>query len=164
MREIEIPRYVAAGRAVFAGVPDSQLLNYGVPAEWLDDVRQVADEDALLAVADHVPAEAAEALLELATGSAPERPVRGSTVGDPFAHPDAERRFRVMSNQEELRRALEYPWESGRSFCIRLNGRWWNGPTAARRACQDLPEPARPSWRCIARCIWPAPIRTRACF
>ena len=26
--------------------------------------------------------------LERATGSAPERPVRGSTVGDPFAHPE----------------------------------------------------------------------------
>ena len=41
VREIEIPRYVAAERTVLAGVPDSQLLNYGVPAEWLDDVKQV---------------------------------------------------------------------------------------------------------------------------
>ena len=38
-----------------------------MPAEWLDDVRQ-ATEDTLLALADHLPAEAAEALLELATG------------------------------------------------------------------------------------------------
>ena len=111
VREIEIPRYVASERAVFAGVLDSQLLHYGVPAEWLDDVKQVTDEDRLLALAVHLPAEAAEALLELATGSTPERPVRGDTDGDPFAHPDAQRRFRVMSNQEELRRALEYPWE-----------------------------------------------------
>ena len=116
VREIEIPRYVAAGSAVFAGVPDSQLLNYGVPAVWLDDVKQVADEDALLALADHLPAEAAEALLELATGNSPERPLRGATDGDPFAHPDAQRRFRVMSNQEELRRALEYPWEKWTVF------------------------------------------------
>ena len=87
---------------MFAGVPDSQLLNYGVPAVWLDDVRQAADEDALLALADHLPADATEALLELATGSTPERLFCGSTDGDPFAHPDAERRFRVMSNQEEL--------------------------------------------------------------
>ena len=110
-REIEIPRYVAAERAVFAGVADSQLLNYGVPAVWLDDVKQVADEDALLALADHLPAEAAEALLELATGNTPGRTVRGATDEDPFSHPDSQRRFRVMSNQEELRRALDYPWE-----------------------------------------------------
>ena len=60
--------------------------------------------------------EAAEALLELATGSAPERPLRGSTVGYPFAHPDAQRRFCVMSNQEELRRALDYLWEKWTIF------------------------------------------------
>ena len=52
----------------------------------------------------------------LATGSTPERPVRGATDGDPFAHPDAQRRFRVMSNQEELRQALEYPWEKWTVF------------------------------------------------
>ena len=116
VREIEVPRYVAAERVVFAGMADSQLLAYGVPGEWLDDVKQVADEDALLALADHLPAEAAEALLELATGSTPERPGPGATDGDPFAHPDAQRRFRVMSNQEELRRALEYPWEKWTVF------------------------------------------------
>ena len=113
---IEIPRYVASGSAVFSGVPDSQLLNYGVPAEWLDDVREAADEDAILTLAVHLPAEATEALLALATGSTPERLFSGSTDGDPFAHPDAQRRFRVMSNQEELRRALEYPWEKWTVF------------------------------------------------
>ena len=116
VREIEIPRYVAADLAVVAGVPDSQLLHYGVLAEWLNDVKQVPDEDALLALADHLPAEAAGALLELATGSAPERPVRGSTDGDSFDHPHAQRRFRVMSNQEDLRWALEYPWEKWTVF------------------------------------------------
>jgi len=116
VREIEIPRYVATERTMFAGVPDSQLSNYGVPDEWLDDVKRVSDEDALLALADHLPAEAAEALLELATGSTPERAVPGATDGDPFSHPDAQRRFRVMSNQEELRRALEYPWDKWTVF------------------------------------------------
>ena len=52
----------------------------------------------------------------LATGSTPERPFRRGTDGDPFAHPDAQRRFRVMSNQEELRQALEYPWEKWTVF------------------------------------------------
>lgn len=30
---------------------------------------------------------------------------------DPFAHPDAQRRFRVLTNAEELRQALDYPWD-----------------------------------------------------
>ena len=42
-----------------------------MPAEWLKDVRE-ADEDGLLALAGHLPAEAAEAVLELATGGTPQ--------------------------------------------------------------------------------------------
>ena len=41
-----------------------------MPPEWLGDVRQ-ANEDSLLALADRLPGEAAEALLELATGGKP---------------------------------------------------------------------------------------------
>ena len=120
VRDIEVPRYVTTAPTaspLFSRVADNQLLDYGVPAEWLADVRQVNDEDALLEVADHLPAEAAEALLALATGSTPaERPARTGADADPFAHPDAQRRFRVMANQEELQRALEYPWEKWTVF------------------------------------------------
>ena len=55
---------------LFASRSDDELLGYGVPAEWLGDVRAVRDDDALLELADHLPGEAAEALLELATGGA----------------------------------------------------------------------------------------------
>ncbi len=118
-REIEVPRYVEAPAApkppLFDGVPDDDLLGYGVPPEWLEEVR-VATEDTVLDLADHLPGEAAEALLELATGSTPAPPVHASAEADPFVHPDAQRRFRVMSNAEELERALEYPWEKWTVF------------------------------------------------
>ena len=39
--------------SLFASVADADLLSYGVPPEWLADVR-VADEDGLLKLADHV--------------------------------------------------------------------------------------------------------------
>lgn len=55
---------------LFAHRSDDELLGYGVPAEWLADVR-AADEDGLMALTDHLPKEAAEALLELATGGTP---------------------------------------------------------------------------------------------
>ena len=80
------------------------------PPEWLSDVRQV-DEDSLLSLADRLPGEAAEALLELATGGRPIPPEPTVPVMNPFEHPDAQRRFRVMSNVEELQRALEFPWD-----------------------------------------------------
>jgi mRNA-degrading endonuclease RelE of RelBE toxin-antitoxin system len=113
VQEIAIPKYVEVEQAkprLFDHVPEEALLGYGVPPEWLGDVRN-ADEDSLLQLADHLPAEAAEALLELATGGQPQVPQPMDIGNDPFAHPDAQRRFRVMSNVEELEQALEYPWE-----------------------------------------------------
>lgn len=89
---------------------DDELLGYGVPPEWLADVR-AADEDNLLILADHLPGEAAEALLELATGGTPRLPQPLPPAASPFEHPDAQRRFRIMNNVEELTRALEYPWD-----------------------------------------------------
>src|SRR6202048_2364447 len=61
------PKRAAAQQPIFEGKSDDELLGYGVPAEWLNDVKN-ATEDTLLALTDHLPAEAAEALLELATG------------------------------------------------------------------------------------------------
>ena len=72
VQEITIPRYVEAPQLVqpklplFEHIAEDALLGYGVPKEWLDDVRS-ANEDTILELADHLPAEAAEALLELAT-------------------------------------------------------------------------------------------------
>ena len=95
---------------LFDQYSDDEFLSYGVPPEWLADVR-AADEGSLLILAEHLPGEAAEALLELATGGAPRLPEALTPAGSPFAHPDAQRRFRVMSNVEELTHALEYPWD-----------------------------------------------------
>ena len=116
VQEVVVPVYVEAEQQIppkplpFAWIPDEQLLGYGVPEEWLDDVR-VATEDSVLDLADHLPAEAAEALLELAVGRTPQPSLPVPAGGDPFSHPDAMRRFRVMNNVEELAAALEYPWE-----------------------------------------------------
>ena len=86
-----------------------------MPAEWLDDVRR-ATEDTLLILADHLPAEAAEALLDLATGGKPRVTQPAVLRATPFDHPDAQRRFRVMANLEELQRAFDYPWEKWTVF------------------------------------------------
>ena len=153
VREIEVPRYVeaeardghvtAATGRIFEDIPADTLLGYGVPVEWMPDVRG-ATEDSLLDIAPHLPAEAAEALLEIATGGAPglpaavtarhasrsprpksldfvgvrepESPAHGAPAEDPFEHPDAKRRFRVMANIEELQRALEHPWDKWTVF------------------------------------------------
>src|ERR1051325_9345414 len=76
VREIIVPRYVEApvekraAKPLFTEHPDWVLLTYGVPPEWMQDVR-AATEETLFDIADHLPREAAEALLELATGTPP---------------------------------------------------------------------------------------------
>ena len=121
VKEVFVPKYVdtpqpsPAKRPLFEGVAEAELLSYGVPAEWVGDVRR-ATEDTLLGLADHLPAEAAEALLELATGGKPHAAQPVAKEADPFDHPDAQRRFRVMTNVEELERALKYPWEKWTIF------------------------------------------------
>ena len=111
----EVPVYaeaptVEAKPPLFAHQPDDVLLSYGVPGDWLESVRAV-DEDGLFELAEHLPQEAAEALLDLAVGATPKVAEVLAAHEDDFAHPDAQRRFRVMANVDELRQALEYPWE-----------------------------------------------------
>src|SRR5208282_4912724 len=76
------PKVLAEKNPLFSGISDDQLLGYGVPTEWLDDVKK-ATEDTLLALTDHLPAEAAEALLELATGGKPRLPQAGLALVAP---------------------------------------------------------------------------------
>jgi mRNA-degrading endonuclease RelE of RelBE toxin-antitoxin system len=175
VEEVMVPRYVAADMTgetpnvpdrlpLFASTSDDELLGYGVPLDWLGDVKK-ATNDTLLALADHLPAEAAEALLELATGGTPRfyqqpaymalglghgavlsmaegspaamdtwdyqpdyqpwpEPSPPKTVLDPFDHADAQRRFRVVANKEELERALEFPWEKWTVFLHPEQRQW----------------------------------------
>src|SRR6516165_4609787 len=74
---------------LFTEIPDETLLGYGVPPEWLGEVRK-ATEDTLFDIAERLPQEAAEALLNLATGATPEMPERAPIEADSFAHPDAQ--------------------------------------------------------------------------
>jgi len=137
VKEITIPKYVDVEQAappkpfLFADISEDDLLSYGVPSEWLDDVRKVS-EDNVLELADHLPSEAAEALLDLATGVTPQVAQPVAVDANPFNHPDAQRRFRVMNNVEELERALEYPWEKWTVFLHpaqrQLVEREYNGP------------------------------------
>lgn len=126
IQEVEIVRPKEAAEAtatpvsspkprLFDNLRKFELMAFGVPEEWVDDVR-AATEDTLFDVIAHLPQEAQEALLKLAVGEKPEPPAPAPIEADPFAHPDAQRRFRVLTNVEELQRALDYPWEKWAVF------------------------------------------------
>lgn len=116
VKEVTVPAYVSEEQLasqkplLFVGIAEEEFLTYGVPPEWIADVRR-ADEDSILELADHLPAEAAEALLDFATGSKPIFKTEAPQIVNPFDHPDAQRRFRVMNDVEELERALSFPWD-----------------------------------------------------
>jgi mRNA-degrading endonuclease RelE of RelBE toxin-antitoxin system len=116
VQEIEVFAPKAAVKPkLFDNLRKFELMSFGVPEEWVDDVRR-ADEDSLFDIIKHLPQEAQEALLKLAVGEQPEVPKPAPVDADPFAHPDAQRRFRVLTNAEELQRALDYPWEKWAVF------------------------------------------------
>lgn len=114
---------VAQKPRLFSDQSDADLLGWGVPPEWLADVRE-ADEDSLLTLANHLPAEAAEALLELATGGVPQRCASAAPGANPFDHPDAQRRFRVMEDVDALERALDAPWDQWTIFLHPAQRQW----------------------------------------
>lgn len=118
-RQVEAPVAAAPGVkpsvSLFDNLRKYELMAFGVPEEWVDDVRK-ATEDTLFDIITHLPQEAQEALLKLAVGEKPEPPRPAPVEIDPFAHPDAQRRFRVLTNVEELQQALDYPWDKWAVF------------------------------------------------
>lgn len=117
----------------FSSLSDDQLLDVGVPRDWLEPVRESVDDD-MFELLERLPAEAAEALLDFATGGRIEDHAAAAAerATDPFTHPDARRRFRTIENVEELTAALDQPFAKWAVFLHPaqrlLVEREWSGP------------------------------------
>ena len=147
VEEIALPVYAEPQPAAAAEAPvrflpplflqlsKDDLLSVGVPDDWLDDVHS-SSEDNFFELTDHIPAEAAEALLDYAVTGILRRPGAVEPGASPFDHPDAQRRFRVLDDVEELERALAYPWDQWTIFLH---------PSQRRVASQEFNGPARVS-------------------
>ncbi|GAA0591247.1 3'-5' exonuclease [Caenispirillum bisanense] len=100
----------------FLALSAEDILGVGVPPDWVEAVH-TAGESRFFDLAEHLPAEAVEALLDyMATGVLPSPAAATDPDADPFDHPDARRRFRVLETSGELERALDYPWEKWTVF------------------------------------------------
>lgn len=109
--------FEAAYPKPFAELTDDQLLDVGVPRDWLEAVRET-EEAAVDELFELLPSESAEALLDFVTGGHLEDHVarKAEAGADPFRHPDALRRFRILENAEELQAALDQPFEKWAVF------------------------------------------------
>lgn len=122
-----------AVRRPFVALTDDDLLNVGVPRDWLGAVRD-ADEASVDGLFASLPDEAAEALLDFATGGRLQDhiAVQALAGADPFTHPDALRRFRAVDGIEELKAALDAPFAQWAVFLHPAQRapvtRDWSGP------------------------------------
>jgi UvrD-like helicase C-terminal domain/AAA domain len=122
-----------AVRRPFVSLTDDDLLNVGVPRDWLGAVRD-ADEASVDGLFASLPDEAAEALLDFATGGRLQDhiAVQALAGADPFTHPDALRRFRAVDGIEELKAALDAPFAQWAVFLHPAQRapvtRDWSGP------------------------------------
>lgn len=101
--------------AIFSTLSEDALLNIGAPSDWIADIRGWS-EDRFFQMSDRLPAEVAEALLDYAaTGRLP-TPEPVPAPADPFAHPDTLRRVQTITSEDELRLALDFPWDKWSVF------------------------------------------------
>ena len=119
IQEIVVQRAVEAPvettpTTLFGDLSEDELLGYGVPLDWIADVKAATDAS-ILDLVSHLPNEAAEALLGIAVGEKPAAAIV-TDGAHPFEHPDAQRRFHVAEDAEELRLALDYPWDQWTVF------------------------------------------------
>ena len=112
-----VPDEAPAQPQPFWALSDDQMLDVGVPRDWLEPVRAMAESE-IDTLFERLPAEAAEALYDFATGGRLEDhvPAPADPGENPFAHPDAQRRFRVVDNLDELQAALDAPFEKWAVF------------------------------------------------
>lgn len=113
--ELDLPAFAEAPQPpvlphLFAKLSSDDLLGAGVPEDWISDVL-VSTEDTFFPIAEHIPAEAAEALLDYVSTGRLREPEILEAGDSPFNHPDAQRRFRIFDDVEELSLALDYPWD-----------------------------------------------------
>jgi superfamily I DNA/RNA helicase len=103
---------------LFDALTSDQLMSIGVPEDWITPVLRTS-EAGFFDLADHLPSEAAEALLQFATTGrlkTPELSFESETTPDPYQHPDARRRFATIETADDLRAALDAPWDKWSVF------------------------------------------------
>ncbi|MCU1267561.1 MAG: UvrD/REP helicase [Acidobacteria bacterium] len=103
------------------------LLSFGVPRVLIPTVRAVRTKEEMLALTQHIPTEAAEALIWLSEGvppdevraalrTAPTEKIDTEDFDKALQNPDTRRRFTTVESQYDLSAMLDAPLEKWRVF------------------------------------------------
>lgn len=134
--EINVAAPASNTPRIFADYDDDYLLSLGVPTDWLTIIRQIQNDDQLLAVCQKLPEEVSERLLTLSTGElvTPPPPVPAATPVE--QNPDNLRRFWVVQDAADLANVLDRPIEDWVRFLH---------PSQRLLVAQDFKGPAKVS-------------------
>lgn len=83
---VDIVPDVKPAARLFNNLRKFELMAFGVPEEWVNDVR-TGTEGTLFDLVEHLPQEAQEALLKLAVGEKPKPPEPAPVDAGPFTQP-----------------------------------------------------------------------------
>ena len=127
----------------FDDIRDRHLVRLGVPEEMLGAMRAVVTDDDVDKLLPRLPEEAADSILMLASGysveevlnlqdQAQERVIDTTNIDEALARIDSQRRFHLITDDDELLEMLAAPLDKWRVFLHpsqrRLVNRDWNGP------------------------------------
>ncbi|WP_430445312.1 3'-5' exonuclease [Sphingorhabdus contaminans] len=102
-----------ASPPIFADLSEDALLDIGTPSDWISDILTWSEER-YFQMSDRLPAEVAEALLEYAATGRLRSPEL--VPANPLEHPDTLRRVQTVATEDELRMALDFPWDKWSVF------------------------------------------------
>ncbi len=153
----------AAVPPLFALLSAEQLLGIGVPPDWIADV-QAATEEGFFTLAEHLPAEATEALLEYVASGQWQRPItKPLTPPIPsliLMHSAASARSAMRRNS---RRRWTRPGSDGSSFSTPASKASTSAASTARHASLAPRARGRRSSPSTAPHGWHEPRRAVAC-
>jgi superfamily I DNA/RNA helicase/mRNA-degrading endonuclease RelE of RelBE toxin-antitoxin system len=109
--EINVAVSTSKTPRTFAGYDEDYLLSLGVPTDWLTIIRQIQNDDQLLAVCQKLPEEVSERLMVLSTGELVTPPPPIPATAPVGQNPDNLRRFWVVQDAAELASVLNRPIE-----------------------------------------------------
>ena len=109
--EVNVADLTSNSTRTFAGYDDDYLLSLGVPTDWLTIIRQIQNDDQLLAVCQKLPEEVAERLVTLSTGELVTPPPPVPATAPVEQSPDNLRRFWVVQDAADLASVLDRPIE-----------------------------------------------------